>query len=97
MMWTALTQYRCDAAIASLNHVWLIELKPVLTHAIIGQLIAYRDAMTMTPLDSPDVTLVGLAQDGNPHVEAIAARLGIKLATITDESSMIEIFGTLLH
>lgn len=95
-MWTALTQYRCDTAIVAETEAWLMEIKPVVTHAMLGQLLAYDDALMTTPLFDPSVKLVGLARTGNSHVEALARQHGLTIVTLDNPRGLFVTFGTLM-
>lgn len=74
-MWTALTQYRIDAVICTDHMAYLIEIKPVVNHLLLGQLWTYEESLAGTPLESPQVKLVGLCDWGHEHIEQIG-RLG---------------------
>lgn len=96
-MWTALTQYRADVAIFTDDKVWIIEIKPMITPAMFGQLLAYEDALHSSPFNHPTVEVVGMAGSGHAHVESLILASGIKVCTLDDPYTLKIIFGDLVR
>lgn len=96
-MWTALTQYRIDAVICTDQTAYLIEIKPVVNHLLLGQLWTYEESLQGTPLESSSVKLVGLCDWGHEHIESIGRVGRLNICCLSDMSTCRMHLGPLLR
>lgn len=95
-MWNALTQYRIDAVIIAPPTIFCVEVKPIATPGLIGQLLAYEDSVTGTPLDHPSVKFIGLCGYPHEHVARLGLDQELVIVDIQDKGALKIVFGDLV-